>query len=52
MDIITEVEGVKPSIFDDDKTNQLLEDFFLENIQNTDYLKIVNDYFIEYYKTL
>ncbi len=44
-DIIIQVEGIQPSIFDENQYKSVLTNFFNEQIRNEFYLKKVTDYF-------
>lgn len=48
MDVITEVEGTKPSTFDEEQFGQLLKKQFKECIKSEIYLKKVIDYFSDF----
>lgn len=49
-DIIAEVEGKQPSIFDENQFKPLLTRFFTELIRNENYLKKVTEYFTNFLK--
>ena len=48
--VITECEGVKPSIFDENQFQLLLKRYFDELTQDMNYLKGLTDYFLIYLK--
>jgi DNA helicase-4 len=48
--IITECEGVKPSIFDESQFQLLLKRYFDELTTDKRYLKVLTDYFLNYLK--
>jgi len=48
--VITECEGVKPSIFDESQFQLLLKRYFDELTQDMNYLKRLTDYFLIYLK--
>jgi DNA helicase-4 len=50
MEVIIDVEGIKPSIFDSEQFEPLVNKYYNELIKNTDYIKLVTDYFINYLK--
>lgn len=49
-DIIAEVEGKQPSVFDEDQFRSLLWTHFNRQIQDASYLQKVTEYFAEYLK--
>lgn len=49
-DIIVEIEGRQPSIFDEAQFKPLLSKFFSDLIKNASYLQMVTEYFSEYLK--
>lgn len=49
-DVIAEVEGKQPSIFDEDQFERLLRKIFNELIKNEDYLQKVTEYFTDFMK--
>lgn len=50
IDIIVEVEGKKPSIFEEEQFKPLLTRYFSELIKNTTYLQLVTKYFTNFLK--
>ena len=48
MNIITNIEGVQPTIFNQNQTQPILKSAFNQNIKEESYLKIFNNYFLNY----
>lgn len=49
-DIVVEIEGRQPSIFDEAQFKHLLTRYFTESISNYSFLQIVTEYFINFLK--
>ena len=49
LNILSEVEKIKPSIFDHQQTKNLLKEFFLEKLKNKKYLNELLEYWILYF---